>query len=102
MTNIIERQADFGRTLFEINQHTLQELAQSTQSNFKKYFEMNTEFGQKLPEVKDVTSFVELQREYGETLWGNVREATQTQSEILKSAVEETGEAVRKVFTTES
>ena len=102
MTNIIERQADFGRTLFEINQNTLQELAQSTQANFKKYFEMNSEFGKKLPEVKDVTSFVELQREYGETLWGNVREATQTQSEILKSAVEETGEAVRKVFATES
>ncbi len=102
MTNIIERQADFGRTIFEINQNTLQELAQSTQANFKKYFELNSEFGQKLPEVNDVTSFVELQREYSETLWSNVREATQTQSEILKSAVEETGEAVRKVFATQS
>lgn len=102
MTNIIERQADFGRTIFEINQNTLQELAQSTQANFKKYFELNSEFGQKLPEVNDVTSFVELQREYSETLWSNVREATKTQSEILKSAVEETGEAVRKVFATPS
>jgi hypothetical protein len=102
MTNIIERQADFGRTIFEINQNTLQELAQSTQANFKKYFELNSTFGQKLPEVKDVTSFVELQREYGETLWSNAREATQTQTEILKSAVEETGEAVRKVFSTQS
>ena len=102
MTNIIERQADLGRTLFEINQNTIQELAQSTQTNFKKYFELNNEFGQKLPEVNDISTFVELQREYGETLWNNVKEATQVQSEILKSAVEETGEAVRKVFATES
>jgi hypothetical protein len=102
MTNIIERQADFGRTLFEINQNTIQELAQSTQANFKKYFELNSDFGKKLPEVTDISSYVELQREYGETLWSDIKEASQARSEILKSAVEETGEAVRKVFATES
>ena len=98
--NIVEKQADFGRTLFEINQNTFQELFQSTQENVQKYFELNSEFGQKLPEIRDVSSFVELQREYGETLWGNVRQASQSQTEILKSAVEETGNAVRKVFAT--
>jgi hypothetical protein len=100
MMNIIEKQADFGRTLFEINQNTFQELFRSTQENVQKYFELNSEFGQKLPEIHDVSSFVELQREYGETLWGNVRQASQSQTEILKSAVEETGDAVRKVFAT--
>jgi hypothetical protein len=101
MMNIIEKQTDFGRTLFEINQNTFQELFRSTQENVQKYFELNSEFGQKLPEITDVSSFVELQREYGETLWGNARKATESQTEILKSAVEETGNAVRKVFTTE-
>ena len=100
--SILERQADFGRTLFEINQNTFQELFQSTQQNVAKYFELNSEFSQKLPDVRDVTTFMELQREYGETLWSNVREATLSQAEILKSAVEETGNAVRKVFATES
>jgi hypothetical protein len=100
MMNIIEKQTDFGRTLFEINQNTFQELFRSTQENVQKYFELNSEFGQKLPEIRDVSSFVELQREYGETLWGNVRQAGESQTEILKSAVEETGNAVRKVFTT--
>jgi hypothetical protein len=100
MMNIVEKQADFGRTLFEINQNTFQELFQSTRENVQKYFELNSEFGQKLPEIRDVSSFVELQREYGETLWGNVRQASQSQTEILKSAVEETGNAVRKVFAT--
>ena len=100
MMNIIEKQADFGRTLFEINQNTFQELSRSTQENVQKYFELNSEFGQKLPEIRDVSSFVELQREYGETLWGNAQQASESQTEILKSAVEETGNAVRKVFTT--
>ena len=47
--SILERQADFGRTLFEINQNTFQELFQSTQQNVAKYFELNSEFSQKLP-----------------------------------------------------
>ena len=94
--SILERQADFGRTLFEINQNTFQELSQGAQKNFTKYFELNSEFSQKLPDVRDVTTFMELQREYGETVWSNVREATLSQAEILKSAIEETGNAVRR------
>ena len=99
--NVMEKQADLGRTLFEINQNTVQEIAKSTQENVQKYFALNTEFGQKLPEIRDVSSFVELQREYGQTLWSNYQEAAQSQTEILKSAVEETGNAVRKVFAAE-
>ena len=100
--NILEKQADLGRTIFEINQNTIQELFKATQENVQKYFALNSEFGQKLPEVRDVSSFVELQREYGETLWGNVREATESQTQIVRSAVEETGNAVRKVFASDA
>lgn len=100
--NILEKQADLGRTIFEINQNTLQELFKSTQENVQKYFALNTEFGQKLPEIRDVSSFVELQREYGESLWGNVRDASQSQTQIVWSAVEETGNAVRKAFASEA
>ncbi len=100
--NILEKQADFGRTLLEINQNTLQELFRTTQENVQKYFALNSDFGQKLPEVRDISGFVELQKEYGETLWGNVREATESQTQIMKSAVEETGNAVRKAFASDS
>ena len=100
--NIIQKQADFGRTLFEINQNAMQEMIRTQQENIQKYFEMNTSFGQRLPEIRDVATFMELQREYGATLWSNIKESTQSQAGILKSAAEETGEAVRKVFTTES
>jgi hypothetical protein len=100
--NILEKQADLGRTIFEINQNTLQELFKSTQENVQKYFALNTEFGQKLPEIRDVSSFVELQREYGESLWGNVRDVSRSQTQIVRSAVEETGNAVRKAFASEA
>jgi hypothetical protein len=100
--NIIQKQADFGRTLFEINQNALQETIRTQQENIRKYFELNATFGQRLPEVRDVTSFIELQREYGATLWNGIKESTQSQAGILKSAVEETGTAVRKVFTPEA
>jgi hypothetical protein len=100
--NMIQKQADFGRTLFEINQNAMQEMVRTQQENIQKYFEMNTTFGQRLPEVRDAATFMELQREYGATLWSNIKESTQSQANILKSAAEETGEAVRKVFTAES
>ncbi len=100
--NILQKQADFGRTLFEINQNAMQESFRTQQANWQKYFELNSDFGQRLPEVKDVTTFVELQREYGSTLWANTKEATQVQTDIVKSAITETGEAVRKVFSNDS
>lgn len=100
--NIVEKQVEMGRALFEINQNTFQELARTQQDNFKKYLEMNSEFSKRLPEVKDFSSFVELQREYNETLWDGFKTSTQGQVEVLKTAVEESGEAVRKAFTVET
>jgi len=97
--NIVEKQVEFGRKLFEINQNTFQQVMKSNQENLQKYFELNSEFGQKLPEVRDVTTFVEMQREYGETLWGGIRDAAQTQADIYRSAMEETGEAFRTSVT---
>ena len=100
--NIMQKQADFVRTLFEINQNAMQEMIRTQQENIQKYFAMNTAFGQRLPEIRDVATFMEMQREYGATLWTNIKESTQSQAGILKSAVEETGEAVRKVFATDA
>lgn len=100
--NIVEKQVEMGRALFEINQNTFQELARTQQDNFKKYFELNTDFSKRLPEVTDVSSFVELQREYNETLWSGIKDTTRGQVDVIKTAVEESGEAMRKAFTVET
>ncbi len=99
--NIIEKQTELGRSIFEINTSTLKELVSLQRQNIEKYFETNRTFSEKLPEVKDISSFVSLQREYGETLWNNVKEAVETQNGIVREAFEETRHALQKAFTGE-
>ncbi len=99
--SIIERQTELGRSIVEINTNTLTGLATLQRENIEKYFATNRTFGEKLPEVNDIASFVSLQREYNETLWNNVREAVEAQTGIVRGAFEETREALTKAFTTE-
>ncbi len=99
--NMIERQSELGKSLYEINTNTLKELATLQKENIEKYFETNRSFGGRLPEIKSVTDFFTLQREYGETLWSNTREAVETQTEIVRSAFSETSEALKAAFKVE-
>lgn len=97
--NMIEKQVEFGKKMFEINQNTFKAMLSHQKENLEKYVELNQQFGQKLPEVKDVTSFMELQKDYGQSLWGGVKESTKAQVEILKSSFEESSSVVSSVFT---
>lgn len=97
--SIIEKQAELGKSLFDINANTLKELATLQRTNIETYFETNRTFGGKLPEVKGIGAFVELQREYSEALWGNARKAVETQNEILRTAFQESSEVVRSAFS---
>ncbi len=97
--NIIEKQTKLGRSLYEINTSTLSEIAEQSRKNIEQYFEVNRAFGEQLPEVREVGSFFQLQREYGETLWNNAREAVEAQNSILQNAFSETREAVQTAFT---
>lgn len=100
--NMIEKQTELTKSLYEINTNTMKELATLQRENLEKYFEANKMFGERLPEVKSISDFMALQREYGETLVTNAREAMETQTEIVKGAYEETTEAVRHAFTFET
>ena len=54
-----------------------------------------------LPEVKEVGSFVSLQREYGETLFNNAREAMEAQTALMQNAFAEARDAVQSAFAPE-
>ena len=99
--NMMEKQAELGKSLYEINTSTLSNMAELSRKNIEQYFEVNKTFGQKLPEVREISTFMELQREYGETLFNNAREAMEAQTEILKSAFSDTREAFESAFKTE-
>ena len=99
--NPFERQMQLGRELMELNTQWFQKIAEFDASNFQKYVEYNQEMASRLPEVRDVQSFTELQREYGETLWNATQEAFKARGELLREAVEANGEAVKSAFNTE-
>lgn len=99
--NIIEKQTELGKSLYQINTATLTEIATLTRNNIEKYLETNRSFGEKLPEVRDPSTFFSLQREYGETLWNNAREAFEAQNTILKGAFSDTRDALQSAFSSE-
>lgn len=96
--NAFERTAQFGRDLFEINAETVRKITELSTENFKKYVELNQDYMQKLPEVRELSAFVELQRDYNEKLWKGMQDDLKARGEIVREAVEETGGVLRGVF----
>jgi len=99
--NAFEKTSKVGRDLFEINADTLRKIAELSAENFKKYLELNQDFLQKLPEVRELGAFVELQRDYGQTLWQGIQQDVKARGEIIRSAVEQTGVVIRGVVSRE-
>ncbi len=97
--SVFEKQAQLGRSLFEINTNTMRELASLQRDNFGKYIQLNQEFGKKLPEVDSIGSFLSLQREYNESLWSGIRASMNSQTQLLKTAVEESGAAFTSAYS---
>ena len=100
--SVMERQANLGRELFEINTGTVRRLVELQTEGVRKYFEMNQEFAGKLPEIKDVSSFVELQRDYGQAVWEGFQDNLKAGGEVVREAVENAGSLVRDSFSTET
>jgi hypothetical protein len=101
LENGIENGSKLGRKLFDLNNSTLVKFAELSAENFKKYLELNQSYVAKLPEVNDVSSFVELQRDYGQNLWEGVQSDVRARGEIVREAAEETGSLVRGTFNSE-
>jgi len=97
----IEKGAQLGRDLFDLNNTTWTKIVQLSSENLKTYLELNQSYFAKLPEVRDVGAFVELQRSFGQDLWEGLQTDLQARGEIIREAVEQTGGLVRGVFNAE-
>ena len=100
--NPLEQQMKLARDLMELNAEWFRKLAEFDSKNLGNYVQFNQDFAGRLPEVKDVQSFVDLQREYGEQLWNNTQQAMQTRGELLRDAFNANTETVRKAFAPEA
>ena len=98
--NVIEKQTELTKSLFNINSGALKEFTSQQKANVEKYIETNKSFGERLPEVRDISGFLTLQREYGESLWANAKSAFETQNELVKTTFEETRDAFKLAMTT--
>ena len=45
-----------------------------------------------------MSTFVELQREYGETLWNQVSDGVRARGEVLREAADKAGDALRTAY----
>ena len=99
--NPIEKQAQLGRELFELNTEAVRKIVELSTENFRKYMELNQDYAQKLPEIRDISAFVELQGDYGQTLWEGVQEDLSARGTIVREAVEQTGGLIRSAFSSE-
>ena len=102
LENGLENAGKLGRKLFDLNNETMVKFVDLSADNFKKYLELNQNYVAKLPEVNDVSSFVELQREYGQNLWEGVQADMRARGELVREAVEQTGSLVRGTFQDEA
>lgn len=96
--SMMSRQMKLGRELLELNVQTARRLFEVQTTGVRQYFETNQEFAKRLPEVRDVATFVELQREYGQTLWSEAQGNLRENGTVLREAVEHTGQALRSAF----
>jgi hypothetical protein len=99
--NVIEKQTELTKSLFNINSGALKEFTSQQKANVERYLETNKSFGERLPEVRDISAFLTLQREYGESLWANAKSALETQNELVKTTFEETRDAFKLAMTTD-
>ncbi len=97
--NFFEKQMQLGREMLELNVEWFRKFAEYDVENVRKFVEFNQDFAGRLPEVRDVQSFVELQREYGERLWEGTQDVVKGRTEMLREAVEEGGATLRKAFS---
>ena len=87
LENGVEKGAKLTRELFDLNNSTMVKFVELSSENFKK-----------LPEVSDVSSFVELQRDYGQNLWEGMQADLRARGELVRDAVQQTGTIVRGTF----
>ncbi len=100
--NLFDKQATLGRGVFELAASTARRLFEVQQSGFQKYWETNQTFADKLSELKDPMSFIELQRQYGEAVWSGIAESLNENGQVWKTVAKDAGELLRDAWEVDS
>ncbi len=93
----VEKNLQISKDLFELNGVTMKKLIELDAEAFQKYIATTKSFGEKLPELKSFTAMMELQKDYGKTLWDDSQETMKARGEIFRDAYEQTTELMQSV-----
>ena len=96
--NPVGQQMKLAREQMELNAKWFRKLVEFDSGKLGDYVRLNQDFAGKLPEVRDIQDFMELQREYGEQLWSGTQEALKARGELLRDAFNANGETLRNAF----
>ncbi|MGA0840172.1 MAG: hypothetical protein ACO3P1_09790 [Pseudomonadales bacterium] len=77
----------------------MRQFANLSADNLRKYIDLNQDYFQKLPTVREFGALVDLQRHYGKGLWEGLQSDVRARGDILKTAVERGTTIVRGAFS---
>lgn len=97
--NLIERQSQVTRELYEINVDTMQQLASLTREGIARYVSLNTDYLQKLGDRPGPAEWLELQQSYGASLLEGWRQDAEQGGRIMSSALERATSALRHAWS---
>jgi hypothetical protein len=100
--NPIERGQSFVKELNELNVNAFTKYFDIQREALEQYVDANRNRFAALREAKDVSGFVDAQREYYAALQKNVTAAIEKQVELARTNFEATGKLVRGLFQSDS
>ena len=59
------------------------------------------EYGKKVPEIRTVTDWMDMQRGYNESVWSNVQESMKARGDLLRETYEQANELITAAFAAE-
>lgn len=87
---VLQRPANVARQLIEINFNTMGELLKLTSTGVQQYMDLNAQYVQRMTSPDGLKNVMDVQRDYGKSLYDGIRGDLQGRGELLRSAIKKT------------
>ena len=91
-----------GRDLFALNVESMRKAMDLNTESWRKFMAMNEETMKKARTLKDYSGWMELQRNYGQSMWEDAQDWMRAQNELNQAAYTEASSMVREAYAPEA
>ena len=85
----LEKSLKLGKDLYDLNSGTINKLFTIDAESIDTFMDVNKSFGDRMPNIKGFSEFVEMQQDYGKALWDESQSVMSAKSEIVQDAMEQ-------------